>query len=1158
MLAAHTPSEKREEAIFDIVNQVNRGVARITSQTERDQIAELNLIAGKRAKGATAYASALTYLNAGTALLAEDSWDRRRELIFSLELNRAECEFLTGQLTVAAERLAALSNRATTTVEKAVVACLRMDVFTTLDQSDRAVAVCLDYLRHIGIEWLPHPQENEVRREYERISSLLAGRTIEDLIDLPLTEDVACLATVDVLSKVRVAAGLTDANLGDLTICKAVSLSLERGNCDASCFAYVMLGTIAGPRFGDYQAGFRFGQLGYELVERRALKRFEASTYLSFSIYVVRWIKHVRASRDLLRRAFEAGNRNGDITFAAYACTCLNTDLLFAGEPLADVQVEAERSLAFAEKARFGLVVDCITTQLWLIRMLRGLTPKFGCFDDGQFNELRIEYHLSSTPALAMVACWYWIRKLQARYIAGDYAAAKEAASKAQPLLWTSSSLFEEAEYHFHGALVEAAYCNSAPAGERQQHIDAVAAHNTQLQVWAKNCPENFENRTALVSAEIARIQGRELEAEHLYEQAIRSAHENGFVHNEAIANELAAHFYAARGFERIAHAYLQDARHGYLRWGADGKVRQMDLKYPRLVPHPERPGSGPTLDTLIEQLDLTTVLKLSQAVAGEIEINRLIKILIETALEHAGAERGLLILLRGEGMWIEAEAITAKDTIEVNRQKRRVGPAVLPESVFQYVIRTRDSLLLDDAMDQEPFSQDPYIRRSRSRSILCLPLIKQAQLIGVLYLENGLASHVFTPARIALLRMLASQAATSLENARLYTELRDAEVFLTHAQRLSLTGSFCWRLDTDEITFSEELYRIFAFEQASAVTLERATARFHPEDVPLLKEKMEVARRGGSDLVYEIRLRMPDGSDKHLRTNSHVIRDLDGRLQCVGAMQDVTQHRLADEALSKARSELAHVSRMTSIGALTATIAHEITQPLAAIVTNADSCLIWLAKNQPNLDKARRAAERIVKDGHRAAEVIQSIRAQARRSASEMVLLDLSRLIVDTLELMQAELQRHEILPETRLVDDLALIKGDHTQLQQVIVNLLTNAIEAVSTSRRSPRMIRVSTESSQNGEVLTIVEDSGSGIDLQVLDRIFDPMFTTKPEGMGLGLSICRSIVEGHGGRLWVSPNPAGGSIFRFSIPVATTAISIEDASSVTPSAHQVGHPV
>ena len=392
LLVAQTPPEKREEAIFEIVNQLNRGAALITQQEERDQLAELNLIAGKRAKGSTAYASALTYLNAGAALLAEDSWERRHELIFALELNRAECEFLTGQLSVAEERLAALSNRATTTVEQAIVACLHMDVCTTLDQSGRAVAVGLDYLRHVGIEWSPHPQEDEVRREYERIWSLLGGRTIEELIDLPLMDDPASLATVEVLIKLLPPARFTDANLASLTICKAVSLSLEHGNCDASCFAYVMLGQ-------DRRTAFRRlpGRISIRPARLRTRRTTRAKTLrgaapiMASRVYVVRWMKHVRACRDLLRRAFEAANRIGDLTYGAYTCCTLNSDLLFAGEPLPEVQGEAEHGLAFAEKARFGLVIDIITTQLALIRMLRGLTPKFGCFDDGQFNELRIE-----------------------------------------------------------------------------------------------------------------------------------------------------------------------------------------------------------------------------------------------------------------------------------------------------------------------------------------------------------------------------------------------------------------------------------------------------------------------------------------------------------------------------------------------------------------------------------------------------------------------------------------------------------------------------------------------------------------------------------------------------------------------------------------------
>jgi len=310
LLSAQTPLEKREEAIFEIVGQLNRGAALITEQEERDQLAELNLIAGKRAKGSTAYASAL-YLNAGAVLLAEDSWERRRELIFALELNRAECEFLTGELSVAEERLAALSHHATTTVEQAIVACLHMDVCMTLGQISRAVAVCLSYLRDVGIEWSPHPKDEEVRREYDRIWSLLGSRTIEDLVDLSLMDDPASLATVEVLNKVYPPASHLDSNLVSLTICKAVSLSLERGNCDASCCAYAMLGKIAGPRFGDYQAGFRFGQLGYELVERRGLKRFEANTHLCFAIFVVRWMKHVRACRDLLGARPPLGQAHG-------------------------------------------------------------------------------------------------------------------------------------------------------------------------------------------------------------------------------------------------------------------------------------------------------------------------------------------------------------------------------------------------------------------------------------------------------------------------------------------------------------------------------------------------------------------------------------------------------------------------------------------------------------------------------------------------------------------------------------------------------------------------------------------------------------------------------------------------------------------------------
>jgi PAS domain S-box-containing protein len=370
--------------------------------------------------------------------------------------------------------------------------------------------------------------------------------------------------------------------------------------------------------------------------------------------------------------------------------------------------------------------------------------------------------------------------------------------------------------------------------------------------------------------------------------------------------------------------------------------------------------------------------------------------------------------------------------------------------------------------------------------------------------------------------------------------KLQHSEALLTEVQCLSRTGGFSWRVDTDEVTFSEEAYRIFEFEKDAPVMLQQIGSRVHPEDIQLLSDKIPLVRSSGGDHNFEFRLRMPDGSVKYLHTIAHRARDREGRIEYIGAIQDITQRRLSDEALSKARSELAHVSRVMSLGALTASIAHEITQPLGAIVNNAAGCLLWLSTEPPNLDQVRRAAERIVRDGRRAGDVIQNIRALARKSPAEMGVLDINRLIGDTLDLMQSELQRHGISLETRFAAT-GFIKGDQTQLQQVIVNLVTNAMEAMSTSTRSQRIIRVmTTEADLDGCVLIMVEDSGPGIDSTILGRIFDPMFTTKTRGMGLGLSICRSIVEGHGGRLWASPNPAGGSIFRFSIPPATSGVA------------------
>ena len=796
LLAEHTASDDVEERIFEIVNQFNRGSHLITSSTERMRVAELNCIAGRRAKTSTAYESALRYLAAGRVLLSDDDWDICYPLIFDLEYCSAECEVLTADMVAAENRLAMLATRASTPRHIALVARLRLTLYTTLDRSDRGMEVCLEYLKRNGTDWSMTPSADEVRREYDRIWSQLGARRIEDLVDLPLMTKQECLSTLDVLTEAVTPALFCNENLSSLVICRMVNLSLEYGNSDGSCFAYVWLAIIAGPRFDAYEEGFRFGLLGYDLVEKRGLTRYQARTYMSFGNIVMPWTKHIRGGRDFIRRAFDAANRIGDLTFAAYCCNELVTNLLAVGDPLPDVMPQAEESLEFATNTRFGLVIDFITTQLRLIRTLLGLTPVFGHFDDDRFDEGQFEHHLAANPVLSLAEFWYWTRKIQARFLAGDHISAIDASLKAQRLLWSSPSQFETAEFRYYGALSHAASWDAAIGERKQQHLDALAAHHRQLQTWAAHCPDNFENRAALIGAELARIEGREYQAMRLYKQAIRSAHANGFVHNEAIAYELAAQFYAARGFDKIANTYMQEAKYGYLRWGAAAKVKQLDELYPDLQTDKATPDAATRFVAPVGHFDLETVVKVSQAISGEIVPERLIDTVMRLAIEHAGAERGFLIVPRGAVHSIEAEATTSGDTIRVRRLGVSRAADHVPESVIQYVLRTQSSVIIDDASGRSPFADDPYFGRQRTRSVMCLPLVNQTKLIGVLYLENNLTSRVFKADRIRVLEVLASQAAISLENTRLYSDLAEREARIRRLVDANIMGVFIWNMD--------------------------------------------------------------------------------------------------------------------------------------------------------------------------------------------------------------------------------------------------------------------------------------------------------------------------------------------------------------------------
>jgi PAS domain S-box-containing protein len=363
--------------------------------------------------------------------------------------------------------------------------------------------------------------------------------------------------------------------------------------------------------------------------------------------------------------------------------------------------------------------------------------------------------------------------------------------------------------------------------------------------------------------------------------------------------------------------------------------------------------------------------------------------------------------------------------------------------------------------------------------------------------------------------------------------ELRRSEAFLAEGQRLNLTGSFTWHLDDDEVTFSDEAYRIFEFEHDSSVTPERIGTRIHPDDIPLLNEKVDSARSSGGDQDYEIRLRMPDGSVKYLHTVSHATRDPDGRLEYVGVVQDVTERRRSEEALSKLTSEIAYMTRVTSLGTLTASIAHEVNQPLSGIVTNASTCLRMLAAEPPNVEGARETARRTIRDGNRASEVIARLRALFSKKDATTEAVDLNEATREVLALSASELQRNQVILQAELAGDLPPVIADRVQIQQVILNLLRNASDAMSGVDDRSRQLVIRTEKEEGDYVRLSVQDTGVGIDPHNLDRLFDAFYTTKEDGMGMGLSVTRSIIERHQGRVWATINDGPGATISFIIP-------------------------
>lgn len=1150
-------AEMHADEVIDVVDQLNRAADMLADAQERLRVAELNLRAGRKAKSSTAYASACTYLSAGIALLPEDAWSRCYELAFGLWLERAECEFMCGNGDHVEPLIAQLLAKGASRIDKAAAYRLKIDLHVMRSEYPEAVATALECLRLFGIDMPPHPTREQVDAEYEKVWRNLGERPIESLIDLPSMTDPDVQAAMGVLAVLNSPAYFTDASLVRLHLCHMVNLTLTHGLSEASPHALALLGRRyawfdlpSGWHVARYADAYRFGKLACDLVDKLGLPASRAKVDFSMALTAV-WTQPASVAVDAMRPAHRTAVESGDVTIACYACHHLVADLLLRGDPLDEVWRETERSLEFVRKAGFRDVVDVLVTQQRFVQALRGRTAHFATFTGTGFDEGVFEAGFPAA-SMTMMVCLYWVLQQQARYLSGDHAAARQAARNADAVLWSVDGHIMLLDHCFYGALAACAAWHSLSPGEQEMAGKELEVQLRQLSEWAERGAVTFRDRHLLAKAEVARIAGRELEAERLYEDAIRLSREHRFVQNEALGHELAGRFHAARGFEDFAMLHLRKARNAYRRWGAEGKVRHLAQEWPALAEEERVVSPMTTIGAPIEQFDLATVVRVSQAVSGEIVLEKMLGTIMRTAIEHAGAERGLLLLAEGAEQRAAAEATTSGDIVVVQLCVAGSGEPRLPRSVLQHVVHTLETVVLDDACRQSPFAADPDVRERGVRSLLCLPLVKQGGLVGMLYLENNLAPGAFAPGRLAVLKLLASQAAISLENARLYLELAQREAKIRRLVDANIIGVFFWDFAGRILEANDAFLAIIGHDRGAltegglrwtdltpADWAERDRQRFAPE-----------LQANGSLHPYEKEFFRKDGSRVPVLIGAALLEE--GGRQGVAFVLDLSERKRAEaEARERQRGNhemqmrLADSNRLASIGQLTAAIVHEINQPLAAAVTNANTCVRRLEADTPNLPGAAEAARRLIRDANRASDVVSRLRAMFARKEVATEQVDLNDAAGEVVALSSAALQEAGVVVHCEFAADLPLVQADRIQLQQVMMNLVRNAADAMRGVAEGTRALAIRTRLADDGNVQLTVEDSGVGLDVKQVDKLFDAFYTTKSGGMGVGLSVSRSILERYQGRLWAEAKDGPGASFSFAIPAAAGPAGVASGS-------------
>ncbi len=1147
LLLHNTPEAELEEKIFDIVNHLNIGVQLIKGSEEKTRLAKLNAIAGKKSKASNAYHSAIVHFSLGMDLLETNSWDTHYDLTFFLHRELGESQYLVGNFDQAESLFNRALSQAKSRFERAQIYSIYIAACMTKgDNYYQAMQLGIEGLKDFGLNF-PSQEADlpaAVIAEQETVQTLLIGQNIADLLNVPEMTDPDKKVAMNLLVNSWTATYFANSPYWlALMGLKMVSLTLDYGPVDTSAFGYVVYGMIlAGHQ--DYQSAYQFGDLALKLREKFPNHTLTPKINNIFAHTINPFWQHLQTNLPLYRESYKVSLEMGDIIFGVWAVTYQFWTQLIIGKPLPEVYEKSEKYLTFMEQTNDRNMIAGYRTLQQTVLNLQGLTDSPITLNSPDYDETAtLQFWADNQFYVGMN--WFWMLKSLVLFLQEDYPAALIVARQADETIGTNFGFFSMTQHYFYYSLILSALYPTAQEEEKAHLWNSLHQNRQNLKLWAETGKENFLHKYLLVEAEIARISNHPLEAMELYDRAIALAQEHGYLHIEAIANELAAKFYLGLGRIKIAKTYLTDARYHYSLWGAASKVEQLDKTYPELLVRASIREAAPgdfSQTTTGEHsttvgnaalLDIATVMKASQTISSEIVLETLLEKLMHILIENAGAQKGHLLLDRGgkfvrvaEGN-VENEKVTLLPSIPLENSSN------LPLGLIHYVDRTQKPVLLNNAVGEGLFTTDPYIVSHQVKSVLCTPIVHQGKRVGLLYLENNRAEGAFTTDRLEVLRMLSGQAAISLELARAVKQVQDTVAYLSAIITNIADGLLVTDAQGQIARVNPALLAMFDRPESEAVgkhcselfkpDLAQAITRSINSPNEVLTAEVELAfDRVGKAVATSILPHDPSEGDS---------------TDCIGTViliRDITTEKEVD------RMKTDFIS----------TVSHELRTPLTSVVGFAKLIQKKLQdKILPSFQESDRKTQKavaqvadniniIISEGERLTNLINDVLDIAKMEAGkvdwQMQPLEVEELIERAFAATSSLFENSGLERIREIEPGLPEVIGDRDRLLQVLINLISNAVKFTRTGSVTIRA-RV-----QNDEMVIDIIDTGIGIPPEYQETVFEKFkqvgdtLTDKPKGTGLGLPICKQIVEHHQGRIWVESEGEGRTTFSFTLPL------------------------